>query len=263
MKNRISIAELDNHRHRQYIYVAHNEEERELYEQMHMPGSLFIDVKTDLTGTKETGSGRNPLPDMHAFAQKMMEKGISADTPILLYTEGYNIGLFRAWYMLKFIGVQDVVVLYAPKSEWMKDRVVSGIEIPIDEMGTGLSFDEDRVRTQEDVKERMGQETLIDARDRARFAGYESDDKENTGHIPGALNFPYQDTLWDEDLDADKIKEYFGDLGAKPITVYCGSGMTAGYDLLLLDEIGIDANLYAGSFSDWVSNPGNEIEQVK
>ena len=39
--------------------------------------------------------------------------------------------------------------------------------------------------------------------------------------------------------------------------------MTAGYDLLLLDEIGIDANLYAGSFSDWVSNPVNEIEQVK
>lgn len=262
MKNRITIHEYKDNTHRLPIYVAHKEEERELFEEQHLPGSLFIDVKSDLTGTKDTGYGRNPLPDMHAFAQRMMDKGISADTPLLIYTEGYNIGLFRAWYMLNFVGVKDVVILYAPRSEWMAEDTVKGEEQLPEEKGTGLAFDESRIVNQEELKATKDDMTLIDSRDRARFAGFDSPDPEDRGHIPGAVNYPYQDLLWEDDLDAEKIKAYFKNLDDKPVTVYCGSGMTAGYNALLLDEIGIDAKMYPGSFSDWVSDPDNPVEQA-
>ncbi len=87
-------------------------------------------------------------------------------------------------------------------------------------------------------------------------------------HIPGARSAPFA-----ENLDAqgrfrskDEIKQRFGRLlgGISPAqtVVYCGSGVTAAHDLLALAHAGLDgARLYAGSWSEWITDPARPVAQ--
>jgi thiosulfate/3-mercaptopyruvate sulfurtransferase len=82
------------------------------------------------------------------------------------------------------------------------------------------------------------------------------------GHIPGAVNLPWSETL-DE---AGRLKsraalaERFAGLRGGMVVVYCGSGVTACANLLAMEECGLrGARLYPGSWSDWCSYPDSPV----
>ena len=78
------------------------------------------------------------------------------------------------------------------------------------------------------------------------------------GHIPGAVNHPWQGVTDDNGMvcDADALRAHWGDsLNSEQLVVYCGSGVTACVNLFSLALLGReDAILYAGSWSDWCSH---------
>ena len=43
------------------------------------------------------------------------------------------------------------------------------------------------------------------------------------------------------------------------VGVYCGSGVTAAHDVLALELLGVRAALYAGSWSEWVTDPTRPV----
>ncbi|MEO6999902.1 MAG: rhodanese-like domain-containing protein [Terracoccus sp.] len=43
------------------------------------------------------------------------------------------------------------------------------------------------------------------------------------------------------------------------VAVYCGSGITAAHQVLALAEIGVDAALYPGSWSEWSLDPERPV----
>lgn len=64
------------------------------------------------------------------------------------------------------------------------------------------------------------------------------------GRLPGAVNAPFTEPL-PAGLATDE----------RELVVYCGSGVTACEVLLSLAAAGRDdAKLYAGSYSEWVTN---------
>jgi thiosulfate/3-mercaptopyruvate sulfurtransferase len=84
------------------------------------------------------------------------------------------------------------------------------------------------------------------------------------GHIPGAVSAPTSENLDKEGrfLDAEALRSRFAALGvsgAVPVGVYCGSGVTAAHEVLALELAGVRAALYAGSWSEWVSDPSRPV----
>ena len=86
------------------------------------------------------------------------------------------------------------------------------------------------------------------------------------GHIPGALSAPYPDNLGPDGrwLPAETLARRYASLlddrGAADCAVYCGSGVTAAHDVLAMVHAGLgEPRLYAGSWSEWITDPDRPV----
>jgi len=234
---------------------------RREYDVAHIPGAVFVDLHTELAGT--VGGGRHPLPTTYEFAAHLSRLGIARDDAVVAYDSAGGAVASRLWWMLRSIGHAQVLVLDGGYQAWEQAgqpttdiaiaRVPSGY--PVVDGWSGV-VDADDVAHLVD-----GGTTLIDARAADRFRGESETIDPKAGHIPGAINRPHLDNL-DADgrhRSASELAERFADVGPASI-VYCGSGVTACHDLLAMTIAGItDARLYAGSWSDWSSQPDRPV----
>lgn len=116
------------------------------------------------------------------------------------------------------------------------------------------------------VQSRAPEVALVDSRECDRYLGQREPIDPVAGHIPGAVNYPWQ-AVTDEQgylKPAQELRQHWADLNASEVFVYCGSGVTACVNLLALEAAGIDAGkLYAGSWSDWCSYPLNQALEAQ
>jgi thiosulfate/3-mercaptopyruvate sulfurtransferase len=107
---------------------------------------------------------------------------------------------------------------------------------------------------------------LVDSRAPERYQGEIEPIDPVAGRIPGAINY-----FWLNNLDPNghfvakdvlrgRFKTLFGELPAKQVTFYCGSGVTAAHNVLAMYHAGKGmARLYAGSWSHWIADPERPI----
>ena len=81
------------------------------------------------------------------------------------------------------------------------------------------------------------------------------------------MNAPFQDNLGEKGrfLGPVALQRRFHALlapaGGKPVVCYCGSGVTAAHNVLAMVHAGMpEPALYPGSFSEWITDPGNPVE---
>jgi thiosulfate/3-mercaptopyruvate sulfurtransferase len=122
----------------------------------------------------------------------------------------------------------------------------------------------------EEVERGVGQpgQLLIDARGAARFRGEMEPIDPVAGHIPGALNRPFSSNIGADGRfkPAAELKAEFDQLlgGRDPATVvhHCGSGVSAVPNLIAMEIAGYGPTaLYAGSWSEWISDPKRPVEK--
>ena len=116
------------------------------------------------------------------------------------------------------------------------------------------------------LEEVAGQPLLIDSRAPARYRGEIEPLDPQPGHIPGALNLPYENQLADDGRfrPAEEMKAaltaVLGDTPGEDTTFYCGSGVSACVNLLAMAHVGLgNGRLYVGSWSEWSSDPNRPI----
>jgi thiosulfate/3-mercaptopyruvate sulfurtransferase len=86
------------------------------------------------------------------------------------------------------------------------------------------------------------------------------------GHIPGAFCAPYLDNVGADGRfrPAEELRARFeavlDGLGPAQAAFYCGSGVTAANNLLAMAYVGLEgARLYAGSWSEWITDPQRPV----
>ena len=102
---------------------------------------------------------------------------------------------------------------------------------------------------------------VLDARAPERYRGEKEPIDPRAGHVPGTKSAPWTGNLASDPvpgfLPPAELRKRYEALGAareEPV-VYCGSGVNACHDLLALHLAGLRGTLYAGSWSEWSSDP--------
>jgi thiosulfate/3-mercaptopyruvate sulfurtransferase len=110
----------------------------------------------------------------------------------------------------------------------------------------------------DDVLEVAGQGALIDARSPERYRGEVEPIDPVAGHVPGAVNVPSDANLTENGRfrSPGELRELYAVAAGGPAAVYCGSGVTAAHDILAMRVAGLEAALYPGSWSEWVTDDG-------
>ncbi len=242
----------------------------QLYNDGHIPGARHVDLDQVLSVKGGADQGRHPLPARELFAQKMAAIGISDDTHVVCYDANDAMFAARLWWMLRWIGHDNVSVLDGGFKLWQQAGYEVTTEPPQPSKEGRLTLRDSLTQTvgYEDVLANISatERLVLDARSPDRFRGENETLDPIGGHIPGAANRFFKDNLQADGTfkDAETLrKELTASLqGRKPESVIsqCGSGVTACHNLLAMEVAGLSgAALYPGSWSQWSNTSGAPI----
>ncbi|MGY2365746.1 sulfurtransferase [Pseudomonas azotoformans] len=241
------------------------------YAEGHIEGAQYADLERHLSGPVTKGvTGRHPLPAADTLGQQLRAWGINADTEIVLYDDGPGVYAARAWWLLAWLGKRDgVFILDGGLKAWHAAGFPLSLDAPLVELGTFAGTPDNRLLLDaEHLQKRLGQPelTLIDARAQPRFRGEVEPIDPIAGHIPGAQCAAFNENLGADGrfLPAEQLKQRFAAQlqGRSPdeLVAYCGSGVTACHNLFALSLAGYPlGKLYAGSWSEWITDPTRAI----
>jgi thiosulfate/3-mercaptopyruvate sulfurtransferase len=234
---------------------------RQQYQTAHIPGAEYLDLNRDLSSPAQVHGGRHPLPDDRVLGAKLAAMGINADTLVIAYDDSRFAFAARLWWLLRYYGHEQVAILDGGYGNWVK----AGYLVTADRSTTSTpgnfqpriqpnwTVDIDLVKTIPDSPAHV----LIDSREPDRYLGNTEPIDPVAGHIPSAVNYPWQGVSTPEGfaLPVEAHQQRWAAISPdiEPI-VYCGSGVTACVNLFSLHLAGIaPAKLYPGSWSDWCS----------
>ena len=233
----------------------------------HLPGAVFVSLDDDLSAPPSQPGGRHPFPTPAAFASAMGRLGYAGAKPAVIYDDVGGGMAARLWFMLTLLDI-PAAILDGGMHAW-RGELESGAVTP-----TPAVFDEDpwptdRLISADQIAARIKADgVVIDARNSSRYVGKPNRIDPRFGHVPGAINLAWEDNIDDFTglmLSVDDLRHRYvevlegSETGQRP-AAYCGSGVTACHDLLALTMIGVEADLYVGSWSEWGADETRPVE---
>lgn len=237
---------------------------RRAYLLSHVPGARYAHLHDDLSGEPLTDHGRHPLPSPEALTRLFGRLGIDEGAQVVVYDDADAGIAARLWWLLRYMGHGSVAVMDGGFRAW------NSAGLPLEsgpvEVVPKIFRGEPRREWVVTVGEVPGEKCLVDARAGPRYRGEEEPLDPVAGHIPGARSHPYRDNVQADGRfrSPQELKNQFEKtLGAhapETAVYYCGSGVTACQLLLAAAHAGLPpGRLYAGSWSEWSSDPGRPV----
>ena len=255
----------------------------EWYRQAHIPGAVYAHLDTvfcvvfvfEPDGSRHphedaVSGGRHPLPSREKFAVWLSSVGFSNDMQAVVYDRNNSNYCGRLWWMLKWCGHDAVAVLDGGLKAWQEagGEVTDRTETSHFQSNFELKPELRKLVTVDDVVARLGKKdlTLIDARSGPRYRGEMEPIDPVAGHIPGALNRPGSESIGPDGKfrSPQELRAGFDQLLAgrdpRPVARHCGSGVSAVPNLIAMELAGFPPTaLYAGSWSEWISDPARPV----
>lgn len=242
------------------------------YAQGHLPGARYAHLDRDLSSPRTPGSGRHPLPAREAFAHTLHRWGVQPGQTVVCYDAQGGMFAARAWWMLHWAGHAEVQVLDGGWAAWQAQALApTAAEANATDVAAPWPPHSTTVVSTADVLANLKAATpftLLDARAPDRFRGENETLDPVGGHIPGAVNRFFQQNLQADGRfkPAEQLRAEFsqalGQVPAEQVVHQCGSGVTACHNLLAMTVAGLPGSrLYAGSWSEWCSDPSRPAER--
>lgn len=237
----------------------------------HLPGARYAHLDADLSGSITPATGRHPLPDPVGLAHRLAEWGIDANSQVIAYDDmGGMLAAARLWWLLRWLGHEAVAVLDGGLPAWQRAGLPLTLDLPVARPATFNARPDDRLwLTADQVVSLSSAEVVLDARAAARYRGEMEPIDPVAGHIPGSVNLPTEGNLTTDGhfLPVTELRARFAAaLNERPATTVihsCGSGVTACHNLLAMEAAGRPGSrLYAGSWSEWIRDPGRPVATV-
>src|SRR5262245_28213269 len=243
------------------------------YAEGHIPGAVYAHVDRDLSGATTGTNGRHPLPPVEAFVATLGRLGIDASLQVVVYDQDSGGFASRLWWMLRWLGHDNVALLDGGFAKWTAEGrpTTPGVEVRTRRVFVPHIQSRMVVNAGEVANAAVSKDwRLIDARAPERFRGEIAPIDKVAGHIPGAINVPFLENLGATGTFkpaaelAERFHKAVGSVPTDHVVVYCGSGVTACQNLLAMEHAGLHgARLYAGSWSEWSSDPSRPTATSK
>jgi len=243
------------------------------YLRSHVPGAVYAHLDEDLCAPVIPGAtGRHPLPPIAQLEDRFSKWGIGESVQVIAYddwTPASGGVAARLWWSLRWLGHNTVAVLDGGWAAWQRLGLPSrrGVEsrprrkFQPNECPELLASSEEVMRWRQDPSYKV-----FDSRTTDRFRGENETIDPVAGHIPGSVSAPYVENVASDGLflRAEALHERFerllGRIPAERAVFYCGSGVTAAHNLLAMAHSGLgEGRLYAGSWSEWITDPQRPV----
>jgi thiosulfate/3-mercaptopyruvate sulfurtransferase len=230
------------------------------YAASHLKGAIHIN-HLDLYQKENEIDGLILSPeDLAAF---FGNKGISEKSEVVIYDDGSQKYNTRIYWVLKYIGAENVKMLHRDMDEWGKFR------LPLTSAATELkavtftpTVNPDLIADMDLVKKATDDKAffLLDARAPEEYDG---SDGKSLGHIPGAINVDYVNFLDEKGAfkSEEELRTMVAELGITPdmeVIAYCKTSVRAAPAYVALKNIlGFEkVKVYDGAYNEWAaSNP--------
>jgi thiosulfate/3-mercaptopyruvate sulfurtransferase len=248
------------------------------YDQAHIPGARFVAMDTDLSGPKTGCNGRHPMPAVSEVRALLAGLGLNPEQQLVIYDTSGGLMASRLWWMARWAGHARVAVLDGGLAAWQRAGYPVTAERPTvrpaaawpERPALERLVDLDTVAQVSTQMSAQGlgdsQTCILDARAPERFRGEIEPLDPVAGHIPGALNRPSGANLRENGcfkpgpVLAKEFRAVIGDRPGPQVIQSCGSGVSACHNQLAMVHAGIEgAALYAGSWSEWCSDPARPV----
>ncbi|MEH1950338.1 MAG: sulfurtransferase [Nostoc sp.] len=207
------------------------------------------------------------------FAEIMSNLGISGAEQFIVYENSLNKGYgqsCRAAFLLKYLGCAQVSILHGGYRAWLWAGLPTTDEVPLRQRCIfRLHPNADIMVTTAEMLEAIDNPAIIklDVRDSSEWLGlssspYAVDFCPRKGRIPNAVWLEWHRLMTSEEeistfRSPDEIREICQSVGItseSEVYVYCFKGSRAANTLIALEEAGISARNYFGSWNEWSSD---------
>ena len=243
------------------LVIIHIGEKREEYDQEHIPGARYVAIDEIML---EHVGAMSELPTVEKLKQVFEDLGVGDDSHVVIYTTAWFPLAARGYYTLDFLGHGDQsALLDGGIEQWKLEKKPLSTEPVTPKKAEFTPHVKAEVRAMLDEVEKIlkdgesGKALLVDSRPKRRYV---------SGHISGATNVYWQDTLVSKDspvllpvADLRKLMESRGLTPGHKLVTYCEVGQQASHGYFLAKYLGYDAAMYDGSYYEWNEMKHNPV----